>query len=139
MFKDLLKSHFTSDTESLVDSSIINTVKCIFLQTASGCDCRPCRRQVDSSQEIFDSIDFYLGRFTRILPVYYFCMVVGIVLIPFGHSYSAPENILANVGGTLLSIFLVQIWVMNPFTGFGPNGPAWTVSTLFFFYLVYPR
>ena len=93
---------------------------------------------MDSNQQIFDSFNFYLGRLTRILPVYYFCLIVAVILIPFGH-LSDPDNILGNVGGTLLSIFLVQTWVMNPITGLGPNSVAWTVSTLFFFYLVYPR
>ena len=82
-------------------------------------------------------MDFYLNRFTRILPVYYICFIVGVILIPFGHSYFAPENLWFNAGGSILSLFLVQSWVMV--FGLGPNGPSWTVSTLFFFYLVFPR
>ena len=109
----------------------------IYPQTASGCDCRPCRRQLDSNQEIFDSIDFYLGRLTRILPVYYFCLIAGAIIIPFGHGPFAPDNLRFNVGGSVMSIFLVQTWVM--WFGFGANGVSWTISTLFFFYFVYPR
>ena len=112
----------------------------VYLQTESGCDCRPCRRQIGSNQEIFDSIGFYLGRFTKILPVYYFCLFAGAVLLPFGH-YSgnpfAPDNLWFSVGGSVVAIFLVQTWVF--IFAFGPNGASWTVSTLFFFYLVYPR
>ena len=78
-----------------------------YLQAVSGCDCGPCRRKIDANEQIFDSINFYLGRFTRILPVYYFCLIVGVILIPFGH-LSSPDNISENVGGTLLSIFLMQ-------------------------------
>ena len=105
--------------------------------TASGCDCRPCKRPNGSSQEIFDSIAFYLSRFARILPVYYFCIIVGAILIPLGHGPQSPENLWFNVGGSVMSLFLLQTWVLV--FGFGPNGPSWTVSTLFFFYLVYPR
>ena len=95
---------------------------------------------MDSNQQIFDSFNFYLGRLTRILPVYYFCLIVAAILMPFGHSNYAPENLSKNLGGSLLSVFVVQTWVMtpNPYFGLGPNGAAWTVSTLFFFYLVYP-
>ena len=117
--------------------SFIFTKKNIQSHTASGCDCRPCKRPNGSSQEIFDSIDFYLSRFARILPVYYFCIIVGAILIPFGHGPQSPENLWFNVGGSVMSLFLLQTWVLV--FGFGPNGPSWTVSTLFFFYLVYPR
>ena len=105
--------------------------------TASGCDSQPCGHLNESNQEIFDSTDFHLSRFARILPVYYFCIIVGAILIPFGHSFSRPGDLWFNVGGSVLSLFLLQTWVLV--FGFGPNGPSWTVSTLFFFYLVYPR
>ena len=75
----------------------------VYLQTESGCDCKPCRRQIGSNQEIFDSIGFYLGRFTKILPVYYFCLIAGGILIPFGHTVPenpfAPNNLLIYVSG----------------------------------------
>ena len=42
------------------------------------------------------------------------------------------------VTGSIVSLYGVQMWVL--IYGFGPvNGPNWTVSTLFFFYLVFPR
>ena len=94
--------------------------------------------QGHSTEEAFDSIGFYLARFARILPVYYICFLVGAILIPFGHTnIAAPSNVWFNGGGSILSIFLAQTWVL--IFGFGPNEPSWTVSTLFFFYLVYPR
>ena len=114
--------------------------KWIFFQIEYGRDCQPCRKKIGSKQEIFDSIDFYLGRLTRILPVYYFCLIASAILIPFGHSNPVqpfpPNNIIYHVSGSVLSIFLVQTWVLHMAT---PNGVAWTVSTLFFFYLFYPR
>ena len=115
-----------------------STLCCGPCKMASGCDCLPCKRQIGSNQEVFDSIGFYLGRFTRILPVYYICLIVGAILIAFGHTnFAAPNNIWFNGGGSVVAIFLVQTWVL--IFGFGPNGPSWTVSTLFFFYLVFPR
>ena len=41
------------------------------------------------------------------------------------------------VMGSILSLYGVQMWVV--IYGFGPVAPSWTVSTLFFFYLVFPR
>ena len=111
--------------------------KNIQYHTATGCDSQPCGHLNESNQETFDSTDFHLSRFARILPVYYFCIIVGAILIPFGHSFSRPGDLWFNVGGSVLSLFLLQTWVLV--FGFGPNGPSWTVSTLFFFYLVYPR
>ena len=58
------------------------------------------------------------------------------ILIPLGYAHSDPEDPTFhgfNVGASLL---MVQTWITIPV---GPNPAAWTVSTLFFFYLVYPR
>ena len=40
-------------------------------------------------------------------------------------------TIIANIE----SVFLVNIWFLGFFTA---NGPSWTVSTLFFFYVIFP-
>ena len=114
----------------------LNDLKIHFF-AGSGCGCQQCELQNDSTGDIFDSMDFYLHRLARILPVYYTCFIIGAILIPLGHSYFAPDNLWFNAGGSILSLFLVQTWVMV--FGFGPNGPSWTVSTLFFFYLIFPR
>ena len=47
----------------------------LYLQTVS---------EVKSTREIFNSIDFYIGRLSRILPVYYLCLIAGDILMPFG-------------------------------------------------------
>ncbi len=107
------------------------TISCVPCKLKSGSEC--C--EADSNLDRFNFISFYLGRFTRILPVYYFCLIFSAILIPFGHT-----NFTAfwyNGYGSLVAVFLVQTWVLV--FGVGPNEPAWTVSTLFFFYLVYPR
>ena len=58
--------------------------KYFHLQTVSGCDCQPCKRKNESTSNIFDSIDFYIGRLIRILPIYYLCLIAGTILIPLG-------------------------------------------------------
>ena len=86
----------------------------------------------DSNENIFDSATFYFGRLTRILPIYYICFLYSLPLIPILGQWS--PNV---IGGSISAVFLVQTWIIV--LGFGPDGPSWTVSTLFFFYLVYPR
>ena len=79
---------------------------------------------------------FYKSRLARILPVYYFCFMLSTILIPLGYAvYSAEDPAFhpVNVGA---SFMLIHSWVMVPL---GPNAPAWTVSTLIFFYLFYPK
>ena len=76
----------------------------------SECDCRPSKCQGHSTQEVFDSIGFYLARFARILPIYYVCLLVAAILIPFGHTnIAAPSDVWFNGGGSILSIFLAEL------------------------------
>ena len=119
--------------------------KSLYHFPASGCNSQTCSRHFGQDEEIFDSIDFYLRRFTRILPVYYFCLFCGAImlqLLPFNGSLNDSSVF----GGDLLvSILLMQTWTNKLFwcqgimLGYGTNEVGWTVSTLFFFYLVYPR
>ena len=87
--------------------------------------------------EFFETKEFLFGRITRIVPVYYFCYLVALPLLPLGHSYFPPTMYEYSVLGSILSLFFVQTWIM--IYGFGADGPSWTVSTLFFFYLTFPR
>ena len=102
----------------------------------SGCCCNNSTQfrssPDDSNENIFDSATFYFGRLTRILPVYYICFLYALPLIPLLWQWG--PNV---IGGSISAVFLVQTWIIV--LGFGPDGPSWTVSTLFFFYLVYPR
>lgn len=86
--------------------------------------------------KIFETWTFYKKRLIRILPVYYFCIILGAILIPLGHFEVSPDDFQQTIGGSLASLFLVQSWILV--LGFGPNKPSWTVSTLWFFYLVFP-
>ena len=87
-------------------------------------------------EEIFDSWGFYYGRMTRILPVYFASFLFALPLTPLGHNHHSGH--FANeFWGSFLALYGVQMWVV--WFGFGPNRASWTVSTLFFFYLVFPR
>ena len=103
--------------------------------------CAPCKSNDDDpkndGKEAFNYSEFFFGRMTRILPVYYFCYFFALPLIPLGHSYY-PGNLSYDltIGGSILSFFLVQAWVIV--LHMGANGPSWTVSTLTFFYLLFP-
>ena len=95
----------------------------------------------DEEEVVFDSWNFYKNRFSRILPVYYVTIFYALPLYFLGHLYEYDAS-LRNwgfLGGTILSIFLQQTVLFSTETYFGPNGPTWTVSTLFFFYWFYPR
>ena len=114
--------------------------------TSSSRCCGPCSKSTKSccfsSQDkeeeevLFDSWNFYKGRLTRILPVYYACLLYAFPLMFLGHSHFAVSNYLLGLGGSFLALFLQQSVVI--ILGFGPCGPSWTVSTIFFFYWFFP-
>ena len=85
----------------------------------------------------FQTKDFLFGRVSKILPVYYFCFLVSLPLIPLGYSYFSPKMFNFSIGGPIAALFLVQSWII--ILAFGPDGASWTISTLVFFYLSYPR
>ena len=110
-------------------------------QIFSACDHEPCHKQSDLEsnevEEIFDSCKFYFRRMTRIMPIYYFCLILGGILMFSGHAKNSPDDPMTK-SGIISSILMIQSWI-NFIAGFGPNPPAWTISTLFFFYIIYPR
>ena len=91
----------------------------------------------NSDDSVINTKEFLFGRVTRILPVYYFTLLFAIPLLPLGHSYFSPSNYSCVFGGTFAAFFLIQMWIL--ILWFGPNGPSWTVSTLSFFYLLFPK
>ena len=121
------------------------TLNCCICCTCknSCCLCCCCKNKNEEGQEDdeveFDSWNFYKNRFTKILPVYYVTFLFSLPLIFLGHNFFiSPYNFGATIGGSVLAIFLQQTVLLSEF-GFGPDGPSWTVSTLFFFYWFYPR
>ena len=81
----------------------------------------------------FDVKHYYRNRFARIAPVYYVAMLIALPLAVFGRGWVSPSDI-GWVFAT--NIFAVQMWASLPPLSFA--GPAWTISTLAFFYLVFP-
>ena len=76
------------------------------------------------------------------MPVYYLTIFYALPLFFLGHLYDYDPSLGTDWGfgaGTVLSIFLQQTVLFTTETYFGPNGPTWTISTLFFFYWFYPR
>ena len=93
--------------------------------------------------KIFNISNYLIGRCTRILPIYYVTYLFAIPLIFAGHSfikYEGNEDLCTLIGFMTIPLFLVQTWIGSDWTFMesGPNSPAWTVSTLFFFYFIYP-
>jgi len=76
---------------------------------------------------------YYRNRLARIAPVYYATMLIALPLAVFGHGWVPPSEI-SRVFAT--NLFAVQMWTSHPPLSF--VGPAWTISTLAFFYLAFP-
>jgi peptidoglycan/LPS O-acetylase OafA/YrhL len=89
--------------------------------------------QPQQQQSKFNIKHYYRNRFARIAPVYYVAMLIALPLAVFGRGWVSPSDI-GWVFAT--NIFAVQMWASLPPSSF--VGPAWTISTLAFFYLVFP-
>jgi peptidoglycan/LPS O-acetylase OafA/YrhL len=81
----------------------------------------------------FDVKHYLRNRFARIAPIYYVAMLIALPLVVLGHGWVSTSDI-GWVFAT--NIFAVQMWASFPPPSF--VGPAWTISTLAFFYLVFP-
>ena len=114
------------------------SVCCGACQCVDRIDCRGCRQKQDCNggeEEVFDSARYYYNRISRIVPVYWFTLIIVLPLIPLGHSGETPGS-QNSIVGTILSFLGLQTWVIH--FGFGPNGPSWTISTFAFFYVLFP-
>lgn len=79
---------------------------------------------------------FYWNRLVRIAPIYYMGMLIALPLCISGHGWIQRVE-LGRVLAT--NLFALQMWVPHPATfARSLDGPAWTVSTLVLFYLVFP-
>ena len=87
----------------------------------------------------FNFQEFWHGRLVRILPVYYATFALALILVPLGYGpdESLRDDVDMKIWGSFAALYGVQSWIMA--FGFGPVAPAWTISTLFFFYILFPR
>eukprot|EP01031_Cornospumella_fuschlensis_P025285 gene25285-30534_t len=88
----------------------------------------------------FNMLRFYLSRASRILPTYYFSLLLSLPLWFLGYGARNPSNFLVLLGPVLTSFIPTVSWVNIPLRlGGCLNVPAWTISTLAFFWLlIYP-
>jgi peptidoglycan/LPS O-acetylase OafA/YrhL len=80
----------------------------------------------DSEGGNFNKSKFYIKRFIRILPLYW------IVLFP----YLFLSN--TSVATKFIHLLLLQAWYIDSSVVLSLNSPAWFLSVLSFFYLLYP-
>ena len=86
----------------------------------------------------FGASKYLINRCIRILPIYWTTFVLGLSLVFVGHSCYPPEADFGYlVGNCIVFLLMIQTWI-GQLAGACPNGPAWTISTLVFFYYNYP-
>lgn len=83
----------------------------------------------EAAIDYFPSQKFYIKRVSRLAPVYYF---TNLVAIPLAFLTMALWLFIYSL---ILSLFLVSSWLIV-----GPlNGVLWTISTMVFFYCMFPH
>ncbi|MDP6447498.1 MAG: acyltransferase [Pirellulaceae bacterium] len=82
---------------------------------------------------------FWIARLTRIYPLHVFLLLVG-CLVAIGFVIAQPSQAAANgvliFGGMAANFLLVQAWI--PPLALSGNFPTWALSTVVFFYAVFP-
>jgi peptidoglycan/LPS O-acetylase OafA/YrhL len=77
---------------------------------------------------------FYQNRLARILPTFYFCNCLAVPLVWLGWSEIQRDAVYSSVAMTVVPIYTWLAFAL----GSAFDGPGWTVSTLLFFYLLFP-
>jgi len=81
----------------------------------------------------YDARNFYQRRIARTLPLYYVTNIMCIPLIRAGHAYVDPG--IGEYIVYVLTLFGTTTWLGIPVV---LNGPSWFVSTIWFFYWMFP-
>eukprot|EP01083_Nonionella_stella_P120033 359302_1 len=88
-----------------------------------------------SDKKHFDGGHFYQRRIARTLPLYYLTNIVCIPLIYGGYSWNRPPGTWDTYTVFVLTFFGVTTWFGKPVV---LSGVSWFVSTIWFFYWIFP-
>jgi peptidoglycan/LPS O-acetylase OafA/YrhL len=81
---------------------------------------------------------YALRRFARIYPIYLLAVLGGLAVIAFYARFNATSTIPPqNFSETLRLATMTQMWIPGRLSS-GVDGPTWTLSVEFFFYLCFP-
>lgn len=122
-------------------------------------------KKPEGEGQAFDTRRFYYNRLTRLMPTYYLCLLLVSRLIPISPSLQSVVSLERPIDLTLLLLLLqaiplvflgyhssspaaflpnlfigllpIQSWC-SAFFGWGLNEPAWFITTLLSFYLLFP-
>ena len=92
------------------------------------------KTKAETEKEIkeFDSKNFYQRRAARTLPLYYLLNIFALPLMFLGYGSFTPDYAFECVS---LTLFAATTWFGFPFV---LDGPSWFVSTMWFFYWLFP-
>ena len=76
---------------------------------------------------------FLRARFARLYPVHIVTFLAAILLLP-----NVQDTMAQRVSQIPLQLTMTQSWLGTYKAAFGFNGPAWSISTEFGFYLIFP-
>lgn len=76
---------------------------------------------------------FFRKRFFRLYPLHIATLIAVVLLIPLGQ-----EGLGKRVSQIPLQLTMTQSWLGTRTVAFGFNGPAWSISTEFGFYILFP-
>jgi len=82
-----------------------------------------------SKNKTISTYDYLKKRFARIYPIYF----ISILLLL---TYFIFQKISIDINGLILNLFVIQSWFSGK--AFSFNGPGWSLSVEFFFYLLFP-
>lgn len=85
-----------------------------------------------NSKNVANLNHFYINRFSRIYPLYFFALLLTLILI---FSARTPKDTVS-FNKVFLSVFLIQSWFREYALTY--NFPAWSLSVEAFFYLIFP-
>jgi len=86
-------------------------------------------------RRIFDYLGFYRKRWVKIFPIHILGIFLSLILWKSRVLIYDGQYVLI---GSLLSIFGLSTWIL-PYENFAPNDPSWIISTLWFWYLMFPH